>query len=193
VTILITGAAGQLGSAIAAALPPGSRILPLTRQELDASDGGAVEAWVDRERPDVVLNCAAFTDVDGSEDRPIDALNANAFAPRALAQACRRHGATLVHYGTDFVFDGFADRPYSEEDEPSPQSVYAASKLLGEWFAADAPTSYVLRVESLFGGRNRHSSIDRIADAVMKGEPARPSRCSKRARRRASTTASIPV
>ena len=78
-----------------------------------------------------------------------------------------------MHYGTDFVFDGLADRPYTEEDEPAPQSVYACSKLLGEWFAADCPRHYVLRVESLFGGSQRRSSVDRIVDAIRNGQPAR--------------------
>ena len=68
-----------------------------------------------------------------------------------MARAARTHGATLVHYSTDFVFDGTASAPYTEADRPNPQSVYAASKLLGEWFACDAPRAYVLRVESLFG------------------------------------------
>jgi len=72
-----------------------------------------------------------------------------------------------VHYSTDFVFDGLASRPYTEEDRPNPQSVYAASKLLGEWFARDAPRTFVLRVESLFGGRAARSSIDRIVEAVL--------------------------
>jgi dTDP-4-dehydrorhamnose reductase len=173
VKVLVTGAAGQLGGVIPSALPPDARVTAVSRAALDVADASAVDSWFDRERPDVVINCAAFTDVDGSEDRPIEALTVNAFAPRALARACRRTGATLVHYGTDFVFDGRGDRPYTEDDEPSPQSVYAASKLLGEWFAADAPACYVLRVESLFGGPNRRSSIDKLAAAVMKGEPAK--------------------
>ena len=92
---------------------------------------------------------------------------------RALARACRAAGALFVHYGTDFVFDGRASRPYTEEDEPSPQSVYGCSKLLGDWFAAEAPRHYVLRVESLFGGEKRRSSVDRIADALRHGESRR--------------------
>jgi dTDP-4-dehydrorhamnose reductase len=78
-----------------------------------------------------------------------------------------------VHYSTDFVFDGRATRPYTEDDEPRPESVYAASKLLGEWFAREAPRAFVLRVESLFGGRVAKSSIDRIIDALLDGREAR--------------------
>ena len=89
-----------------------------------------------RVRPDVIVNCAAYNDVDGAEDHPVDALNVNAFAVRALARAAPAHGATLVHYSTDFVFDGTATRPvHRRRIAPNPQSVYAASKLLGEWFA----------------------------------------------------------
>ena len=170
--VLITGAGGQLGSTVAAAFPS-AEIVALPRAALDVSDSGAVEQAVARVRPDVVLNCAAFTDVDGAEGRPTDALQANALAVRALARACRATGATLVHYGSDFVFNGRGDRPYTEEDEPGPESVYAVSKLLGDWFAVDAPSHYVLRVESLFGGHRRSTSIDKIAATIRKGDPAR--------------------
>src|SRR5206468_3806389 len=101
-------------------------------------------------RPDAIINCAAFNDVDASETRPVEALNLNAFAVRALAGAAGER-AVFVHYGSDFVFDGTGSTPYTEDDRPNPRSVYAASKLLGEWFAADAARGYVLRVESLFG------------------------------------------
>ena len=84
--------------------------------------------------------------------KPDKALTANAFAVRVLARAAQEVGATLVHYSTDFVFDGKTTRPYTEDDAPNPQSVYAQSKLLGEWFALEAPRAFVLRVESLFGG-----------------------------------------
>ena len=149
--VLVTGAHGQLGAAIAHACADGHEISAFGHEALDVTDEAAVASAVARVRPDAIVNAAAYTDVDGAEDHPVDALNANAFAVRALAKAARHIGAALVHFSTDFVFDGSASRPYSEDDEPSPRSVYAASKLLGEWFAADAPRYYVLRVESLFG------------------------------------------
>jgi dTDP-4-dehydrorhamnose reductase len=149
--IVVVGARGQLGAAVAHECDGAHETVPLSRQDLDASDDRAVDAAMARLKPDAIVNGAAYTDVDGSEEHPVDALNGNAFAVRALARAAARHGATLIHYSTDFVFDGAAARPYTEEDRPSPRSVYAASKLLGEWFAIDAPRAYVLRVESLFG------------------------------------------
>jgi dTDP-4-dehydrorhamnose reductase len=172
--IVVTGAAGQLGSTIAAAYRDRADIVPVTRQTVDLGDLPAVEALVARERPDVVINCAAYNDVYGAEDHAVDAIRINALAVRALARAAAGAGATLVHYGTDFVFDGLAERAaYAEEDEPAPQSVYAASKLLGDWFGAGAPRHYVLRVESLFGGTQRRSSVDRIAGAISARQPAR--------------------
>ena len=112
---------------------------------------------------------------------PVTALAVNAFGVRSLARAAAGIDATLVHYGTDFVFDGTASEPYGEDDPPNPQSVYATSKLLGEWFAQGA-RHYVLRVESLFGGgalaldadgRRLGSSLDRIADALLDGREVR--------------------
>ena len=171
--IVVTGSAGQLGTAVVQQYQDRAEIIPALRQTLDIGDAAAVEAFLARERPDAVLNCAAYNDVDGAEDHAGDALRVNAIAVRALARATAAAGAIFVHYGTDFVFDGLADRPYSEDDQPAPQSVYACSKLLGEWFAADCPRHYVLRVESLFGGSQRRSSVDRIADAIRNREPAR--------------------
>ena len=172
--ILVTGTHGQLGSTIAEAYASRAEIIGLVRHQLDFGDSATVERVVASHRPDVVINCAAFNDVDAAEDHPIDAIQVNALAVRALANAANACGARLVHYGTDFVFDGRqGDRPYDETDPPSPMSVYGASKLLGEWFAADVPHHYVLRVESLFGGTRRPSTIDRIVAAIRAGQPAR--------------------
>jgi dTDP-4-dehydrorhamnose reductase len=174
VRILVTGTHGQLGSTIAEAYASRAEIIGLVRHQLDFGDSATVERVVASHRPDVVINCAAFNDVDAAEDHPIDAIQVNALAVRALANAANACGARLVHYGTDFVFDGRqGDRPYDETDPPSPMSVYGASKLLGEWFAADVPHHYVLRVESLFGGTRRPSTIDRIVAAIRAGQPAR--------------------
>ncbi len=145
----------------------------LTRRELDLTNHAAVATAVARERPAVILNCAAYNAVDQAEDAVADALAVNAFVPQSLARAARAVDATLVHYSTDFVFDGHASRPYTESDPPNPQSVYGQSKLMGEWLASDAPRAYVLRVESLFGGPAARSSIDRIIASLRSGEPAR--------------------
>ena len=171
--VIVTGAAGQLGSEIVERYASLAEIVPVTRQTLDLGDSAAVQRFVSSHAPDVVVNCAAYNNVDGAEEHAADALRVNALAVRALALGAADAGATFVHYGTDFVFDGLGDRPYTEDDEPSPLSVYAQSKLVGEWFAADVPRHYVLRVESLFGGRARRSSVDRIADAIRAGEPSR--------------------
>ena len=149
--IAVVGAKGQLGAAVAHACAPAHEVITFTHAELDATDEGAVAAAMERARPDAIVNGVAYTDVDGSEDHPIDALNANAFAVRALARAAQQVDAALVHYSTDFVFDGRASEPYAEADQLNPRGVYAASKMLGEWFAVDAPRAYILRVESLFG------------------------------------------
>jgi dTDP-4-dehydrorhamnose reductase len=149
--VAVVGAGGQLGAGLVYEFGSRHEVVSFTRAELDISDGAAVDAAIARLNPGAILNAAALTAVDAAEDRPIDALNSNAFGVRVLARAASAHGATLVHYSTDFVFDGKAAVPYVETDSPNPQSVYAASKLLGEWFALDAPRAYVLRVEGVFG------------------------------------------
>jgi dTDP-4-dehydrorhamnose reductase len=149
--IAVVGAGGQLGTALVYEFANRYEIVSFTRAQLDISDDDAVAAAMARVKPGAILNAAALTAVDAAEDRPIEALNSNAFGVRALARAASAHDATLVHYSTDFVFDGKAVVPYVETDRPNPQSVYAASKLLGEWFALDAPRAYVLRVEGIFG------------------------------------------
>lgn len=149
--IAVVGARGQLGAAVVHECAALHDTIAFGHAELDVSSEAAVAAAMARVKPDVIVNGAAFTNVDAAEDHPVEALNGNAFGVRALARAAGTCGATLVHYSSDFVFDGRASVPYTEADRPNPQSVYAASKLLGEWFACDAPRAYVLRVESLFG------------------------------------------
>ena len=181
-TTLVTGASGQLGREINRCFGRDGDVVAMTRAQLDITDHGSVLAAVGHVRPDVIVNCAAYNDVDGAETNSVTALAVNGLAVRSLATAARETGATLVHYSTDFVFDGQARRPYDECEEPAPQSVYASSKLLGEWFATGAPRHYVLRVESLFGGgaespypagRRLGSTLDRIVDALVDGRPVK--------------------
>jgi dTDP-4-dehydrorhamnose reductase len=171
--ILVTGAAGQLAGAIIEQFDRHAELLTCSRRELDVTNSRAVSECVSAFLPDVIINCSAYNNVDRAEDDPVAALDVNALAVRTLGRAAASRGATLVHYSTDFVFDGRTTRPYTEDDEPRPESVYAASKLLGEWFASEAPRVFVLRVESLFGGRASRSSIDRIVDMLLEGREAR--------------------
>jgi len=171
---LVVGAAGQLGSAFTRRLADrGADLIALTRRELDLTDAAAIAAAVKAARPDVIVNCAAYNAVDQAEDDAPGALAVNAFAVHDLARAASDVGARLVHYSTDFVFDGDAETPYVEDAPTNPRSVYGQSKLVGEWLALETAGSLVLRVESLFGGPATRSSIDRIIQTLRSGESPR--------------------
>jgi dTDP-4-dehydrorhamnose reductase len=175
--VLVTGANGQLAHFIIRTFAD-AEVVALDRRTLDITDPVAVGRTVAAHAPDVIVNCAAFNDVDGAEDRPEQALAVNAFAVRSLALAAQRAEATLVHYSTDFVFDGRGRRePYREEDAPAPRSAYASSKLVGEWLALEAPRAFVLRVESLFGSplgwAGRRGTLDTIVDGLRQGREVR--------------------
>lgn len=166
----------MLGSAVTQTFQSaGYDVCAVDHDALDITDSAAVEELTRRVRPDLIVNCAAFNDVDAAEDDPTIALRVNAMAMIGLARAARHAGSVLVHYSSDFVFDGTASRPYVESDPPNPQSVYASSKLLGEYLTAEAPKHYLLRVESLFGpagsGRTaRRGSLGTIVDRLRRGE-----------------------
>src|SRR3954451_5095534 len=174
--LAVIGSKGQLGAAVVHEARKVHEVTPLDRASLDIEDDGAVFRTISALRPDAIGNCTGFNAVDAAESRPVEALRTNAFAGRSLARAAREVGATLVHYSTDFVFDGTASAPMTEETPPNPRSAYAASKLLGEWFAADAPISYVLRVESLFGtaaGGPDKGSLTNIVKGLRAGQAVR--------------------
>jgi dTDP-4-dehydrorhamnose reductase len=175
VKLLVLGAAGQLGTAAALALAARHDVIAWTRQDVDLGDTRALGDRILAAKPDAIVNCAAYNNVDGAEDEALAALRVNAMAVRAMAEAAEPLGATLVHYSTDFVFDGdmTQTQPYVETDRARPQSTYGASKLLGEWFAQQVPAHYVLRVESLFGGPHTRSSIDKIIASLERGDEAR--------------------
>jgi dTDP-4-dehydrorhamnose reductase len=170
--MVVTGAAGQLGGATVRRLSSLANVLALTRADVDLTDHDRVMAVVTGGRPDVVINCSAWNAVDQAEDDPLKALAVNAFAVQSLARAAAASNAVFVHYSTDFVFDGLAEQPYVETDPTHPRSVYGQSKLVGEWLACEAPTAYVLRVESLFGGPAARSSVDKIIAALRAGQEA---------------------
>jgi dTDP-4-dehydrorhamnose reductase len=170
--VLIVGAAGQLGQAMVARLASDHSVTAWGRDDLDLTSHREVRERILKLAPAAVINCSGYNNVDRAEQDQTAALDVNAFAVRTMARAAAEVDAVLFQYSSDFVFSGAATTPYSESDRPEPQSAYAQSKLLGEWMAADAPRHYVLRVESLFGGPKRRSSIDRIVDTVRAGDSA---------------------
>jgi len=170
---LVLGSGGQLGEAMTELLAGRHEVVGRSRAEVDVTDAAAVADAVRSVYPDVVVNCSAYTNVDLAEQEPLRALAVNAWAVEAMARVTAEIDATLVHYSTDFVFDGVTDRPYTEDATPNPRSTYGSSKLLGEWFAAGTPRHYVLRVESLFGGTRARSTIDRMASSLEEGRPVR--------------------
>lgn len=170
--VLVVGAAGQLGQAMVSRLAGEHDVVAATRADVDLTGHAAVLEFVRRVAPAAIVNCASYNNVDEAQGRQQHAFAVNAFAPRALARAAEAIDATLIHYGTDFVYAGTASQPYTEDDLPEPQSVYAQSKLVGEWLVADWRKHYVLRVESLFGGTHAKSSVDRIVAAVRAGAAA---------------------
>jgi dTDP-4-dehydrorhamnose reductase len=179
VRIAVVGGGGQLGAAIVHEYSAAGAhdLRAFTHAQLDTTNDAALIAALEAAKPDLIINASAFNDVDGAEDRCVDALQVNAFAVRTMARVAERLNAVFVHYGSDFVFDGTATRPYHENERPSPRSVYGASKMLGEWFALDVPKGYVLRVESLFGrapnGPKSKGSVATILNGLMNGSSPR--------------------
>ena len=164
--VLITGAAGQLGRALAGALRTmrsplgpvpapyaGATVDACASAELDITDAAAVEARFAARGPyDVVFNCAALTDVDGCEQDPSAAVRVNAEGPRNVARACAAHGGKIVQVSTDYVFSGNEPAPRAEDDPTGPVSVYGRTKLSGERVVAqEAPRHFIVRTAWLYG------------------------------------------
>jgi dTDP-4-dehydrorhamnose reductase len=150
--VLVTGGGGQLASDLEEQLAGRSLVRASPRTELDVTDDHAVEAAFRELRPDTVINCAAFHNLDACEREEDRSFEVNARAVKRLGARCREEEAKLVHLSTNYVFDGTSDRPYEESDRPNPRSVYAISKLAGEYAAlAYAPGSLVVRSAGLYG------------------------------------------
>jgi dTDP-4-dehydrorhamnose reductase len=164
--VLVTGSNGQLGLELAGLLPKrGHEVVALARQELDVADAGAVERVVEEHSPDVVVNAAAYTNVDGCEKEGELAYAVNAIGPRNLAQACGRHGCELLHVSTNYVFDGESARPYEPFDPPNPISAYGRTKLAGEEHVMRLTNRwYVVRSAGVYGrGHNFVRTMLRVA------------------------------
>jgi dTDP-4-dehydrorhamnose reductase len=172
----VTGAGGMLGQdVVVQARGRDHEVAALARVDLDVTNARAVTATIAVERPDAVINCAAWTDVDGAEAHEQAALELNGYAPALLARAATEHGAQLVHVSTDYVFDGIPDtqsgttepRGYVESDGTGPRTAYGRTKLAGEQgvFAA-GPSHAVIRTAWLFGGGGKNFVATMLAAAA---------------------------
>jgi len=165
-TILVIGASGQLGFELSRLLPAHGEVTALDRSQLDLADADAIRTTLRLQRPTLIVNAAAYTAVDKAEQEREAAEAINARAPGILAEEAKKLDALLVHYSTDYVFDGTATGPYSEEAPPNPLSVYGASKLSGERAIEASGCRYlVLRTGWVYGlrGHNFLLTIRRLA------------------------------
>ncbi len=163
----------MLARAIAEVLPPREQVIGASHAEADITDEKQMRGILEAERPDVVVNAAAFTDVDACETQKELAFRVNAEGPRNLAVLCREFDIPLMHISTDYVFDGEKAEPYIEEDEPRPLSVYGRSKLEGEWeVQRRLDRSWIVRVCGVFGPY-RNNFVSLVTGSGRKGQPLR--------------------
>jgi len=176
---VVFGAAGQLGSELGRALAErGYKTAAWDRRRLDITDTRAVERAVAAADAGVVFNCAAYNQADVAEQEPLAALQVNALAVRNLALACRQTDALLVHFSTDYVFDGATTRPYPEDAPTHPLSAYAVSKLAGETYAqAYLERPLLVRTCGVFGPGGRHTARGNFVELMLRlaasGRPIR--------------------
>nr|WP_275126331.1 dTDP-4-dehydrorhamnose reductase [Streptomyces sp. SID7805] len=172
---LITGADGMLGREVVAALRrTGAPVLPLARPDLDLTDAAAVHRTLRRARPAVVVNCAAWTDVDGAESAERAALAVNGDAVRTLARACAGVRSRMLHLSTDYVFAGDADTPYPEDAPAAPRSAYGRGKLAGERAVLEElpRLGTVVRTAWLYAGHGRNF-VTTMAERAAAGAEVR--------------------
>lgn len=165
-TILLTGVIGQVGWELQRALPASGQVIALTRDQLDLSNPDAVRAAIQHFRPDTIINPAAYTAVDKAESEPELAMAVNGVAPGIMAEEARKLGALLIHFSTDYVFNGSKAEPYSEFDATDPQSVYGQTKLAGEEAIRSVACKHlILRTSWVYGvhGGNFVKTVLRLA------------------------------
>ncbi len=156
-TILLLGRNGQVGSELENQLAGLGTLVALGHAELDLADPQAIRATLERIRPDLVVNAAAYTNVDLAESQPDAAMAVNGTAPGLIAQQLRTYGGALLHYSTDYVFDGARGTPYTEDDVPNPLNVYGASKLAGEQAIVASGAAYlILRTSWVYSHRGKN-------------------------------------
>ena len=176
--VLITGGKGQLGSDLTEQLEGRADVTALSRSELDIANDTAVARTLSEAGTDIVFNCAAYHNVDLCETEEEMAFRINAVAVKRIAQACTATATKLVHFSTNYVFDGRRDEPYREDDLPAPRSVYALSKLAGEHAAlAYGDDALVIRSAGLYGlhgsGQKGGNFVTRVLERARSGQQVR--------------------
>jgi dTDP-4-dehydrorhamnose reductase len=164
--IVVTGVTGQVGGALVGLLAQLGTVLPTDRSVLNFTEPATLAAGLDRLAPDLIVNPAAYTAVDRAEDERELAFTVNATAPGAIAEWAAKHGVPLVHFSTDYVFDGQGETPWREDCPTGPLSTYGASKLAGEEAVRAAnPTSLIVRTSWIYAaqGANFLRTIARLA------------------------------
>jgi len=178
-TAVVFGASGQLGVEIVRELRGrGYAVCGWGRRQVDITDPAAVERALARSEADLVFNAAAYNQVDVAEKEPLAAFLVNGLAVRNLAVACRQIDARLIHFSTDYVFDGRARHPYAEDDLPHPLSAYAVSKLAGELYAqAYLDRAIVVRTSGVFGPGGLSTARGNFVELMLRlagaGQPIR--------------------
>jgi len=157
VRILLIGSRGQIGWELRRALLPIGELLTPERSALDLSDKTRTRSIIREIQPDLIVNAAAYTAVDGAEREPQLAMAINGVAPRVLAEEADRLGSALIHYSTDYVFDGKKGKPYTEKDPPNPLNVYGESKLAGEAAIQEVGGAFlIIRTSWVYGHRRQN-------------------------------------
>jgi len=155
--ILLTGRNGQIGTELAALLPRLGEVVAFDRHQLDLAKPEQIRRAIRDTRPHLIVNAAAYTSVDLAEKQEAEARIINADAPALMAEEARRIDATLVHYSTDYVFNGTKDSPYDEDDLPNPINVYGKTKLAGEQAIRDTGVPYLIfRTSWVYGTRGEN-------------------------------------
>ncbi|MHC4471855.1 MAG: dTDP-4-dehydrorhamnose reductase [Planctomycetota bacterium] len=169
--VLVTGAAGLLGSEVVRVFSERHAVTGVDLDDFDITDLDATVAAVRESRPAAVVHCAAWSDVDGAESAFEDAFRANGIGAKNVALAANEVGARVLHISTDYIFDGSAGRPYVESDLPHPIGAYGRSKWMGEQFVREmASAGTVVRTQALFGKRGS-SFVKAILGRVEAGQP----------------------
>lgn len=169
--ILLTGKNGQVGWELRRTLSTLGDVVAFNSAELDLADGSSLRETVQRLRPDIIVNAAAYTAVDKAESERSLAQAVNGAAPGILAEEAAKLGALLVHYSTDYVFNGAKETPYAEDDIPAPLGVYGASKLAGEDAVRAAGCRYLIfRTSWVYGGRGKNFLLTMLRLAKERAE-----------------------